>query len=423
MVQVLYPTDLLAHKPRAFSFRCSPLTRRRTLPTTRDLIFSQSFHQNAVERAALRKLTTQILATKPSLPNLAPSYSLPSVLSTSSPPSFISVAAGISNQAEEVLPQEIPGTPATPLETGEHCPELKYQPEIRSEPKANIFNNTTKSDALLGPYEQVKLHLITLIVRFWLDLMMAALERIYIDDYSDAMSWENEHQLTASVQAPAWPAPRVSISYCDSPPSMSSSASSSVSSTPSTIPTPACSPALEPEIACESTRTSFAKAYATGGLGAAKPLTRTHSAPLHGSLGQVHAPKLGDKDTLRWFLVELLRRSRASASVVQLALHYLSQARGPVGDILQHRFKSETRQGQEDSQDSPLLDPRRLLLAALMLSTKLLHDHAPNNRAWARVCGLAPRDIGACERALGQALDWKLANMFVGPRDNEPILD
>ncbi|KAF8602333.1 hypothetical protein BDV93DRAFT_402235, partial [Ceratobasidium sp. AG-I] len=52
--------------------------------------------------------------------------------------------------------------------------------------------------------------------------------------------------------------------------------------------------------------------------------------------------------------------------------------------------------------------PRRLLLAALMLSTKLLHDHAPNNRAWARVCGLPPRDVGACERALCQALDWKL---------------
>ncbi|KAG8696650.1 hypothetical protein FRC08_007019 [Ceratobasidium sp. 394] len=57
-----------------------------------------------------------------------------------------------------------------------------------------------------------------------------------------------------------------------------------------------------------------------------------------------------------------------------------------------------------------------------MLSTKLLHDHAPNNRAWARVCGLAPHEVGACERALCQALDWNLANMFVGPRDEQPVI-
>ncbi|KAG8680374.1 hypothetical protein FRC09_018290 [Ceratobasidium sp. 395] len=109
---------------------------------------------------------------------------------------------------------------------------------------------------------------------------------------------------------------------------------------------------------------------------------------------------MGDEKNLRWFLFELLRRSRSSASVVQLALHYLAQARTPVGDMLHRRFKSGIRQGEEGEQgkeggkgeDSPLLDPRRLLLAALMVSTKLLHDHAPNNRAWARVCGLTAHE-------------------------------
>jgi len=108
-------------------------------------------------------------------------------------------------------------------------------------------------------------------------------------------------------------------------------------------------------------------------------------------------------------------------------LHYLAQARVPVGGIIRERFNSGPRQGQQDGgeaveEESPLLDPRRLLLAAVMLSTKLLHDHAPNNRAWARVCGLAPRDVGACERALGKALDWKLANMLVGPRDDQELV-
>jgi len=57
---------------------------------------------------------------------------------------------------------------------------------------------------------------------------------------------------------------------------------------------------------------------------------------------------------------------------------------------------------------SPLLCPRRTFLASLILASKFLQDKCYSNRAWAKLSGLPPREIGRCERALGQALDWRL---------------
>lgn len=57
---------------------------------------------------------------------------------------------------------------------------------------------------------------------------------------------------------------------------------------------------------------------------------------------------------------------------------------------------------------SPLLCPRRTFLAALILASKFTQDKCYSNRAWAKLSGLPPREIGRCERALGNALDWRL---------------
>ncbi|KAG9220724.1 hypothetical protein CCMSSC00406_0003823 [Pleurotus cornucopiae] len=57
---------------------------------------------------------------------------------------------------------------------------------------------------------------------------------------------------------------------------------------------------------------------------------------------------------------------------------------------------------------SPLLCPRRAFLASLILASKFTQDKCYSNRAWAKLSGLAPREIGRCERALGDALDWRL---------------
>ena len=57
---------------------------------------------------------------------------------------------------------------------------------------------------------------------------------------------------------------------------------------------------------------------------------------------------------------------------------------------------------------SPLLCPRRTFLAALILASKFLQDRCYSNRAWAKLSGLPPREVGRCERALGDALGWRL---------------
>lgn len=57
---------------------------------------------------------------------------------------------------------------------------------------------------------------------------------------------------------------------------------------------------------------------------------------------------------------------------------------------------------------SPLLCPRRAFVASLILATKFTQDRCYSNRAWGKLCGLPPREIGRCERALGDALEWRL---------------
>ena len=57
---------------------------------------------------------------------------------------------------------------------------------------------------------------------------------------------------------------------------------------------------------------------------------------------------------------------------------------------------------------SPLLCPRRTFLASLILASKFTQDRCYANKAWAKLSGLPPREIGRCERALGDALEWRL---------------
>jgi len=56
----------------------------------------------------------------------------------------------------------------------------------------------------------------------------------------------------------------------------------------------------------------------------------------------------------------------------------------------------------------PLLCPRRAFLASLILASKFTQDKCYSNRAWAKLSGLPPKEISRCERALGEALDWRL---------------
>jgi hypothetical protein len=66
---------------------------------------------------------------------------------------------------------------------------------------------------------------------------------------------------------------------------------------------------------------------------------------------------------------------------------------------------------------SPLLCPRRAFLAALILASKFTQDRCYSNKAWSKLSGLPPREIGRCERALGDALEWRL---WVGKTPTPP---
>ncbi|KAF8954724.1 hypothetical protein BDZ97DRAFT_1588381, partial [Flammula alnicola] len=50
--------------------------------------------------------------------------------------------------------------------------------------------------------------------------------------------------------------------------------------------------------------------------------------------------------------------------------------------------------------------PRNTFLASLILASKFFQDKCYSNRPWAKLSVLPPREIGRCERALGQALEW-----------------
>ena len=200
--------------------------------------------------------------------------------------------------------------------------------------------------------------------------------------------------------------------------------------------------------------------------------TTTISSTATTSTTATSLPPGNDSDLLpiRSFVHEVLRRSRTSGIVLQTALCYLEAVRPEVPNLLReekmgirayyepesrilpateaeiaqeamlnvletseeiegnddgmntvriaddvHDFDSEPKNSHETfspstsaSLPSPLLCPRRTFLASVILASKFSQDKCYSNRAWAKLSGLPPREIGRCERALGQALGWRL---------------
>ncbi|KAG7446307.1 uncharacterized protein BT62DRAFT_110162 [Guyanagaster necrorhizus] len=182
---------------------------------------------------------------------------------------------------------------------------------------------------------------------------------------------------------------------------------------------------------------------------------------------------------LKGFVHEVLRRSKTSGSVLQTALCYLAAIRPNVLELVQlekvghgprgepelaeritpatqaelelelglsldtlvdpgsdvmdtvkmgtDKMSTDTPPGNNDEHKtallpsppmpSPLLCPRRAFLASLILASKFMQDKCYSNRAWAKLSGLQPREISRCERALGDALGWRL---WVG---KTPVVD
>jgi len=73
--------------------------------------------------------------------------------------------------------------------------------------------------------------------------------------------------------------------------------------------------------------------------------------------------------------------------------------------------------GTSETLPSPLLCPRRALLASLILASKFMQDKSYSNRAWSKISGLPAKEVTRCEQAMGDALGWRL---WVG---KAPVVD
>lgn len=134
-----------------------------------------------------------------------------------------------------------------------------------------------------------------------------------------------------------------------------------------------------------------------------------------------------DPTTLHWFTTELVRRASVSGGVLKLALSYIVRARSaalraceaqvpaplspppsPLYPSYTDSRRSRSPCGSMAVPGPELADPRQMLLGALVLAQKFLIDAAYTSATWGKLSGLSASNVGAVERALGTALDWRL---------------
>ena len=181
-------------------------------------------------------------------------------------------------------------------------------------------------------------------------------------------------------------------------------------------------------------------------LSAAPSSMRLTAVPFSADAPQSSGPRIAmsaeDTKPIKMFVVEVLRRSGITVGVLRTALCYLEAVRMRLPDVIRkhreqgasgcfgteedtslgrisaaavaatQRVTSEIRQDTAlpllPPQPSPLLCPRRTFLACIILAAKFVEEHPRLNRSWAELVGLSPREIGRCERAVGNMLEWRL---------------
>lgn len=156
---------------------------------------------------------------------------------------------------------------------------------------------------------------------------------------------------------------------------------------------------------------------------------------------------------LRYFIREVLRRSRSTCSTLQTALFYIHKSREAIkarviaaeearvelaklrsgsadfwamADNAQFSLDASVLSLSIDKADrkspsaiaamliaktkDPVVCGRRMFLASLICASKLLQDRTYSNRAWAKISSLPVQEINANEKAFLEILDY---NLFV----------
>ncbi|CEP14240.1 hypothetical protein [Parasitella parasitica] len=92
------------------------------------------------------------------------------------------------------------------------------------------------------------------------------------------------------------------------------------------------------------------------------------------------------------FIREILKRSRATYSMLQLALFYIFRIRKLIL-AAKHGF---------------VLCGRRMFLAALMVASKYLNDKSYRNKTWAKIASLPVAEVNATELAFLKLIGYQL---------------
>jgi hypothetical protein len=96
------------------------------------------------------------------------------------------------------------------------------------------------------------------------------------------------------------------------------------------------------------------------------------------------------------FIREILKRSRATYSMLQLALFYIFRIKKLIVDCIQRK------------QPSLVCCGRRMFLASLMIASKYLNDKNYKNKTWAKIASLNVTEINAAEMVFLRLIDYQL---------------
>lgn len=116
----------------------------------------------------------------------------------------------------------------------------------------------------------------------------------------------------------------------------------------------------------------------------------------------------------RGFCNEILKRSKATYSTLQISLFYIFRVKKVVHEKLYQRIQlSKQKDLNTNMQTSTQMDDlmccgRRMFLASLMVASKYLHDKNYHNKAWAKITGLDIKEINAAEMAFLNLIDYRL---------------
>lgn len=100
------------------------------------------------------------------------------------------------------------------------------------------------------------------------------------------------------------------------------------------------------------------------------------------------------------FVKEILKRSRATFSMLQLALFYLFRIKTSIYDYL--------RQDKENTYKGFVCCGRRMFLAALMIASKYLNDRNYRNMTWGKIACLPVQEINKTEHIFLHLMKFEL---------------